>query len=265
MKLENKATESLSVQIDLDLGDDNPKPSWSKSLLDFSQPLGSECLPLNIPGLGPGPTTPAAPSPSGTSGGSSQGTCTPPGKTGICQKTSVSCAGDYVSGYCPGAADVQCCTDVSPSPATSAAAATPTTCKPPGKTGICQKTSVSCAGDYISGYCPGAANIQCCPDVASSPATPTTCKPPGKTGICQSTSTTCSGGDYISGYCPGAANIQCCPDADPTSTTAAANASPTTCTPPGKSGICQSTSLTCAGGSYISGYCPGDDNISKSS
>ncbi|KAL8699978.1 MAG: hypothetical protein Q9201_005702 [Fulgogasparrea decipioides] len=52
VKLENKADESLSLQIDVDLGDDNTKPSWSKKLLDFSQPLGSECIPLPIPGLG---------------------------------------------------------------------------------------------------------------------------------------------------------------------------------------------------------------------
>ncbi|KAL8795435.1 MAG: hypothetical protein Q9195_002024 [Heterodermia aff. obscurata] len=104
VKLENKADESLSVQIDLDLGDDDSKPSWSKSLLDFSQPLGSDCFPLNIPGLGSGTATSAAATASGTSGGSSSlGTCTPPGKTGVCQKTSIACSGGaYVAGYCPG-------------------------------------------------------------------------------------------------------------------------------------------------------------------
>lgn len=51
VKLENKADESLSLQIDVDLGDDDSKPSWSKQLLDLSQALGSDCIPLAIPGL----------------------------------------------------------------------------------------------------------------------------------------------------------------------------------------------------------------------
>ena len=49
--MSNKADESLSLQIDLDLGNEDSKPSWSKTLLDFSQPLGSACFPLEIPGL----------------------------------------------------------------------------------------------------------------------------------------------------------------------------------------------------------------------
>lgn len=150
VKLENKATESLSLQIDLDLGDDDVKPSWSKTLLEHSQPLGSECFPLSIPGLGPD-TTSAAPTPSSTSGGSSSyGTCSPPGKSGICQKTSTACGGgSYISGYCDGDESIKCCPNASPP-------STPTTCKPPGKTGICQSTSKACGGgDYVSGYCPG--------------------------------------------------------------------------------------------------------------
>ncbi|KAL8958797.1 MAG: hypothetical protein Q9183_005766, partial [Haloplaca sp. 2 TL-2023] len=78
VKLENKAYESLSLSIDVDVGKDNPKPKWSKQLLSFSQPLGSECFPINIPGLGPGdegsdpnPTNPT-PNPGGA------GTCKPP-------------------------------------------------------------------------------------------------------------------------------------------------------------------------------------------
>lgn len=252
VKLENKAVESLSLQIDLDLGDDNQKPSWSKTLLDFSQPLGSECFPLAIPGLGPATGT-ATSSAGGGGATDTATTCKPPGKTGICQKTSTACAGGaYVSGYCPGDDSIKCCpnSDSTPKPTTTGSSAgAGATCSPPGKTGVCQKTSETCAGgSYISGYCPGDDSIKCCPAAATAP---TTCAPPGKTGICQSTSETCAGGAYISGYCPGDDSIKCCPAAS----------TPTTCAPPGKTGICQNTSKTCAGGAYISGYCPGDNSI----
>ena len=213
VKLENKAEESLSLQIDLDLGDDDSKPSWSKQLLDYPQGLGSDCVPLNIPGLGPASASSAAPAPSGTTAPSSE-TCAPPGKSGICQKTSLSCSGGaYISGYCPGDDSIKCCPNAGAAPTTPSASATPTTCKPPGKTGICQSTSKTCAGGaYISGYCPGDDSIKCCPDAASAP-TVTTCAPPGKTGVCQKTSETCAGGSYVSGYCPGDDSIKCCPDA----------------------------------------------------
>ncbi|KAL8726096.1 MAG: hypothetical protein Q9166_006933 [cf. Caloplaca sp. 2 TL-2023] len=215
VKLENKATESVSLQIDLDLGDDDSKPSWSKTLLEFSQPLGDACFPLNIPGLGPADSTSSAAPPSGTSGsGNTPTTCKPPGKTGICQKTSISCPGGaYISGYCPGDDTIKCCPAATPPSSTTRPSSTPTTCKPPGKTGICQKTTIACPGGaYISGYCPGDDSIRCCPDAASAPK-PTTCAPPGKTGICQKTSETCAGGAYISGYCPGDKSIKCCPKA----------------------------------------------------
>lgn len=114
VKLANKADESLSLQIDVDLGDDNTKPSWSKTLLDFSQPLGDECVPLNIPGLGPG--TPA----SSASATSSPTTCKPPGQTGICQSTTEACAGGaYISGYCPGDSSIRCCPNA-PAPSSTA-------------------------------------------------------------------------------------------------------------------------------------------------
>ena len=119
--------------------------------------------------------------------------------------------GDYISGYCPGDDSIRCCPDAASTP-TPTASATPTTCEPPGTTGICQSTSLKCSGgSYISGYCPGDDSIKCCPDAAPS-ATPTTCTPPGQTGICQNTSLTCAGGSYVSGYCPGDDSIKCCPD-----------------------------------------------------
>lgn len=212
VKLENKADEALSLQIDAHLGQSILKPSWSQPLFNFSQPLGSDCRAMPIPGLegAPGTTTSTASPPSGTKSGDTPTTCKPPGKTGICQITSKPCAGGaYISGYCSGDASVQCC------PNASTSAPSPTVCKPPGKTGVCQSTSSSCAGGtYISGYCPGDASMQCCPNVESSPPT---CAPPGKTGICQNTSTSCAGGAYIGGYCSGDSSIKCCPNATPPS------------------------------------------------
>ncbi|KAL8839222.1 MAG: hypothetical protein Q9170_001828 [Blastenia crenularia] len=210
VKLENKATESLSLAIDVDLGDDNTRPSWSKTLLDFSQPLGDECIPLNIPGLAAASGT-ATSSTTKSTGTAAPTTCKPPGKTGICQDTSKTCAGGaYISGYCPGDSSVKCCPAADETPSTTTKPASSATCAPPGKTGICQDTSTTCAGGaYISGYCPGDNSIKCCPAASA----PTTCSPPGQSGICQDTSTTCSGGAYISRYCPGDNSIKCCPDA----------------------------------------------------
>ncbi|KAI4199072.1 MAG: hypothetical protein LQ348_001939 [Seirophora lacunosa] len=245
VKIENKAVESLDLEINVDLGADNPKPSWSKSLLEFTQPLGNECFPLQIPGLGPSDGTPTSSASGGGTTSAPPTTCSPPGKKGVCQSTSKTCAGGaYIPGYCDGDESIRCCPNAEPTEPTTPK---PTTCKPPGKTGICQSTTLSCAGGtYITGYCPGNNDIKCCPDAA--PATkPTTCKPPGKTGICQRTTLSCAGGTYISGFCPGDENIKCCPDAAPV----------TTCAPPGKTGICQKTNITCKGGAYVSGLCPG--------
>lgn len=212
VKLENKADESLNLEIDLKLGDGNPKPSRSPQLLGFSQPLGSSCIPLPIAGLeGASRTTSTASPLSNMGSGDTPTTCKPPGKTGICQDISKSCAGgSYILGYCLGDTSIRCC------PNASTSAPSSTTCKPLGKIGVCRSTSISCAGGaYILGYCPGNASIQCCPSADSSPKT---CAPPWKTGICQDTSTACAGGAYISGYCPGDNSIKCCPNASPTPT-----------------------------------------------
>ncbi|KAL8663475.1 MAG: hypothetical protein Q9168_008087 [Polycauliona sp. 1 TL-2023] len=77
VKLSNKATESLSLSIDLDLGSNEHKPVFSKTLLEFSQPLGDACFPLSIPGLGPADSP--APAPVDPPAGK---TCAPPGGSG---------------------------------------------------------------------------------------------------------------------------------------------------------------------------------------
>lgn len=217
IKLENKAVESLDLEINVDLGADNPKPSWSKTLLEFPQSLGSECIPLNIPNLAPAADgTPSSSASGGGASGAPPATCKPPGKTGVCQSTVKTCAGGaYISGYCDGDETIRCCPNAeSTAPTTTKpSGATPTTtCKPPGKTGVCQRTSLSCAGGtYIAGYCPGDNNIKCCPDAAQV----TTCAPPGKTGVCQKDSIACPGGAYVSDLCPGGDDIRCCPNVTP--------------------------------------------------
>ncbi|CAO1604866.1 hypothetical protein XANCAGTX0491_008407 [Xanthoria calcicola] len=244
VKLENKATESLSLQIDLDLGDSDNKPTWSKTLLEFSQPLGDACFPIDT-GLGPADSTTPPPS-------TGSATCKPLSGNGICQKDSIACpSGAYISGLCPGtAADIRCCPSA-PAPAPS----TPKTCKPPSGNGVCQKDSIACPGGaYISNLCPDtAADIRCCPS-APAPSAPKTCKPPGGgSGTCQKDTIACPGGAYISNLCPDtAADIRCCPSA-------AANP---TCQPPSTGrGICQNDSIACPGGAYVSGLCPGGDEM----
>ncbi|KAL8851804.1 MAG: hypothetical protein Q9221_003318 [Calogaya cf. arnoldii] len=238
VKLENKATESLSLSIDLDFGDKDNKPSWSKTLFEFSQPLGDACFPIDT-GLGPA-DSPAPPP-------STAKTCKPPSGSGICQKDSIACPGGaYVSGLCPDtAADIRCCPSA-PAPTT------PKTCKPPSGNGICQKDSIACPGGaYLTGLCPDtAADIRCCPTTPSAPPAPKTCKPPsGGSGICQKDTLSCPGGAYLTGLCPGtAADIRCCPSAP-------------TCKPPSGNGICQKDSIACPGGAYVSGLCPGGDDV----
>ncbi|CAF1334025.1 unnamed protein product [Rotaria sordida] len=75
-------------------------------------------------------------------------TCTAQNAIGTCISTA-SCSGKSVSGYCPGAADIQCCIPQG------------STCTANGKSGICISTNY-CAGTSVPGYCSGAADIQCC-------------------------------------------------------------------------------------------------------
>jgi hypothetical protein len=64
------------------------------------------------------------------------------------------CGGTAYPGYCPGAADIQCCV--------KAGAATAAACSVPGLgSGSCVPTS-QCSGTPYPGYCPGAADMQCC-------------------------------------------------------------------------------------------------------
>ncbi|KAL9039897.1 MAG: hypothetical protein Q9180_002252 [Flavoplaca navasiana] len=247
VKLENKATESLSLGVELKLGKSENKLPFSKTLVEFSQPLGGACFPIDT-GLGPADSTPPPPAKSSTPPPPSGGkTCKPPSGSGVCQKDNIACPGGaYISNLCPDtAADIRCC------PSTPPPTSTPKTCKPPSGSGICQKDSLPCAGGaYISNLCPDtAADIRCCPTTPPPSSTPKTCKPPSGSGICQKDNIPCPGGAYVTGLCPDtAADIRCCPSA-------------ATCKPPSGKGICQKDSIACPGGAYVSGLCPGGDDV----
>ena len=101
--------------------------------------------------------------------------------------------------------------------------------------GTCIDTNEkSCYGaSVVSGYCPGAAQIKCCPrkgtptsssnddyygfgytggtDEAGGEKTVVACNK-GQSGSCVDTEAqTCNGATFLTGYCDGAANIKCCP------------------------------------------------------
>ena len=110
------------------------------------------------------------------------------------------------------------------------------TCSTPIGPGFCENTSQTCSGgSFVSGHCPGAADIECC--VA-------TCSTPSGAGFCSWTGSTCPGGNYSSGFCPGPADIECC-------------VAP--CSTPSGSGHCEYTTSSCSG-SFEAGYCPGPSN-----
>ncbi|KAH7099403.1 hypothetical protein BKA62DRAFT_311376 [Auriculariales sp. MPI-PUGE-AT-0066] len=76
-------------------------------------------------------------------------------------------------------------------------------CSTPLGSGTCVKTS-SCTstGFNVAGYCPGAANVQCC--------IKKTCKTSQGSGLCLNTGDGCSGGSFFSGACPGPSSVKCC-------------------------------------------------------
>ncbi|KAI8824106.1 uncharacterized protein EV422DRAFT_306828 [Fimicolochytrium jonesii] len=71
--------------------------------------------------------------------------------------------------------------------------------------GICQATTSSCDGGYVTNYCPSSGDsIKCCV-----PTNDAKCK--GIGGTCKFTSTGCSKG-FLTNYCPsGGDGIKCCP------------------------------------------------------
>ncbi|KAF1808722.1 lysozyme [Eremomyces bilateralis CBS 781.70] len=78
------------------------------------------------------------------------------GVAGECLATS-ECSGTSTAGFCPGAANIQCCTYGS--------------CTSGGAAGLCIPTS-GCTGTSTAGLCPGPAGIQCCTSGTSSSCDP---------------------------------------------------------------------------------------------
>ena len=73
--------------------------------------------------------------------------CSISGESGTCQKTS-DCAtqGYNKAGYCPGAADIQCCVKK--------------TCSTGSGSGICMNTENTCDGSFIAGACPDDSTVK---------------------------------------------------------------------------------------------------------
>lgn len=123
-------------------------------------------------------------------------TCTTPVGSGHCHLTSTCARENKISvpGYCPGAADIQCCIMQ--------------TCHTPSGSGSCISKS-SCSSESkvsVPGYCPGSSDIECC-----IPKSTKSCETPYGKGTCLSTSSCANAKkSSIPGYCPGSDDIQCC-------------------------------------------------------
>lgn len=210
VKLENKADESLSLQIDVELGDGKPKPSWSQQLLGFSQPLGSDCIPLPIAGL------------EGASG-----TATPTAIEHGFGRHANNIQFTRQDGHLPEHEQIMCWWNLY----LKLLSRRQFYHVLPGRQHICAiPDNLQTTRKYwcmpkhkqfvrrCSLYLGVMSRRRVHPVLPSADSSPTTCAPPGKTGICQDTSSPCAGGAYVNGYCSGDNSIKCCPNATPTST-----------------------------------------------
>lgn len=107
---------------------------------------------------------------------------------GVCIETSLcsSLGGKSYSGHCPGAASIQCCTNI--------------ICG----TGLCMQTS-ECDGTIETGLCPGPSTFACCKGQPCDS---------GK-GKCMPR-TSCGNGTVVTGMCPGPSTYICCENGSPT-------------------------------------------------
>eukprot|EP00727_Mastigamoeba_balamuthi_P010579 m51a1_g6143 hypothetical protein (311) ;mRNA; r:282110-283374 len=96
------------------------------------------------------------------------------------------CSRPWLTGLCPGASSIQCCTGA--------------LCH-----GQCASSDeYTCSTGFASGLCNGASNVMCCSGTLTRKSG-SSCS-----GQCSDiNSYTCSSG-FVSGLCPGASNIQCC-------------------------------------------------------
>lgn len=102
-----------------------------------------------------------------------------------------------MAGYCPGAADIECCV---------------ATCTTPSGSGTCQWTSSTCNGSFIAGYCPGPDDIECCITSGSSTSTGTGSLGIDLSGAAPSGFWSCAAASYkvavIEGYIQGCSIVR---------------------------------------------------------
>eukprot|EP00878_Enallax_costatus_P013822 GHUV01014456.1.p1 GENE.GHUV01014456.1~~GHUV01014456.1.p1 ORF type:complete len:291 (-),score=72.36 GHUV01014456.1:1073-1945(-) len=81
-----------------------------------------------------------------------------------------------------------------------------TSCSAYGLSGTCKATAACTAegGGSVAGFCPGAADIQCCLHK--------NCSGSSQSGVCKSTKVSgqCSSGNFLTGACPGPDAFRCC-------------------------------------------------------
>jgi hypothetical protein len=188
--------------------------------------------------------------------------CAVGGVDGMCIATST-CAAmtGYTStpGFCPGAANIECCTPTGGSSTSGSSGAT----SGAGSSGSGSGSGTSGAGGAgSSGSGSGSATSGAGGGSSSGSGgsgggggsgcggagnEPPSCNVDGVDGTCIDTGTCASMTGYTStpGYCPGAANIECCTP-------------PPSCNADGVSGVCIDTSVcAAAGGTSTPGLCPG--------
>ena len=178
---------------------------------------GTDCTDCDGAGQAPAPPPEAPEDASPDAGGQ---ICVANGRDGVCGPAA-QCNGTPVAGFCPGAANIQCCVPgAAPAPnAPEPEAAEPAqTCRANGQDGTCMSTG-SCGGSSVAGLCRGPADIQCCVDAppappanAGLPGEGQACLASGRPGVCENIAT-CEGSSYP-GQCAGNDSIKCCvPDA----------------------------------------------------
>lgn len=131
--------------------------------------------------------------------------------------------------------------------------------------GVCIDTnSYSCTGSTLTGYCPGASNIRCCP--FPSGVNSGSCVSEG-VGVCTRTENCLPAGSAITGKCPGPYTVTCCPSRTTNTGSTYLPPPPSTARSYGKcvtkyskfSGDCIPVA-DCTGGTFMQ-LCPGSSDI----
>ena len=125
----------------------------------------------------------------------------------------------FVTGLCTGPAHIRCCPTgnaktVPPPPPPPAWGSTKCEQETRGAGRCWDTATATCSAEYLTGYCPGAANIKCCPTGTAPPLPPpppSSCTRKYTSGACLDDTSDACGTAFETGLCPGASNIRCCP------------------------------------------------------